>query len=158
MTANVHTFGLLESFTTYDYEFLHSSCIEISIPTWFKTGYYYVAGIGMFRYVSKSDASLYNGKEYDENINWNVPIILYDDNGDLIYDPSTGVDKRNGGENGNVSAGDGENNSTEQNNTNSDQDIIESQSNTPEDEGDEGAEYYDDFGDETINNDENATE
>lgn len=158
MTANVHTFGLLESFTTYDYEFLHSNCIEISIPSWFKSGYYYVAGIGMFRYVSKSDASLYNGKEYDENINWNVPIILYDDNGDLIYDPSTGVDKRNGDENENVSAGNGKNNSTEQNSTNSDQDIIESQSNTSEDEGDEGAEYYDDFGDETINNDENTTE
>ena len=52
----------------------------------------------------------------------------------------------------------GKNNSTEQNSTNSDQDIIESQSNTSEDEGDEGAEYYDDFGDETINNDENTTE
>ena len=38
MTANVHTFGFLESFTTYDYEFLHSNCIEIAIPSWFKTG------------------------------------------------------------------------------------------------------------------------
>lgn len=144
MTANVHTLGLMESFTTYDYEFLHSNCIEIPIPNWFKTGYYYVDGIGMFRYVSKNDEALYNGKEYDENINWNDPIILYDENDNLIYNPSTGVDKRNVDEDNN------NNDSEEQNSVDSDYDASEDQNDKPTDEGDVGADNYDNFGNETI--------
>lgn len=144
MTANVHTLGLMESFTTYDYEFLHSNCIEIHIPNWFKTGYYYVDGIGMFRYVSKNDEALYNGKEYDENINWNDPIILYDENDNLIYNPSTGVDKRNVDEDNNS------NDSEEQNSVDSDYDASVDQNDKPTDEGDVGADNYDDFGNETI--------
>ena len=153
MKANVHTFGSLETFTTYDYEFLHSNCIEISIPRWFKTGYYYIEELGMFRYISKSDESLYNGKEYDENINWNDTIILYDKNDNLIYDPSTGVDKRSSMENENMSK-----NKSEQSDKGSNKDIIESKSNSTTDNGDTGAENYDDFGEETIINDENMTE
>lgn len=91
MTANNHTFCAMESFTTYEYEFLHSNCISITIPEWFKSGYYYINGLGMFRYVSEEDATVYNGEPYDENINWNDPIVLYDKNGITIYDPSTGI-------------------------------------------------------------------
>lgn len=94
LQANIHTFSTMESFTTYDYEFLQSRCIEITIPDWLKTGYYYVDGIGMFRYVAQVDAGFYNGKPYDSGIDWNDPIIIYNDNGDLIYNPATGVDKR----------------------------------------------------------------
>ena len=42
-----------------------------------------------------NDLSLYNGLAYDTNVNWNDPIILYDDRGLVIYDPSNGIDKRN---------------------------------------------------------------
>lgn len=90
MIANVHPFCFLESFTTYDYEFLHSSCISISIPEWFKSGYYYANGIGFFRYVKDSDRANYNGEPYDEDISWNEPIIIKDERGDVVYDPSTG--------------------------------------------------------------------
>lgn len=93
MKANIHTFTHLEEFTTYDYEFLHSNVIEITIPDWLKTGYYYIDSVGLFRYVSEDYASSYNGKAYDSNVYWNDPIILYDEYGNLIYDPSTGVDK-----------------------------------------------------------------
>lgn len=93
-TADVHTFGILEEFTTYDYKFLHSNCIEINIPSWFKTGYYYIENKGMFRYVSSLDKNIYNGEAYDESVNWNDPIKQYDDNGYLIYDPSTNFDRR----------------------------------------------------------------
>lgn len=151
MTANVHTFGSMESFTTYDYEFLHSNCIEIIIPNWLKTGYYYVAGIGMFRYVSKSDEPLYNGKEFDDNINWNDPIILYDENDNLIYDPSTGVDKRNANESNVFSnENNGSNDTKEQDSVDPDYDAPEDQNDKPTDEGDAGADDYDDFGNETI--------
>lgn len=98
----------------------------------------------MFRYVSKNDEALYNGKEYDENINWNDPIILYDENDNLIYNPSTGVDKRNVDEDNNS------NDSEEQNSVDSDYDASEDQNDKPTDEGDVGADNYDDFGNETI--------
>lgn len=110
----------------------------------------------MFRYVSKGDESLYNGEEFDDKVNWNDPIILYDEDDNLIYDPSTGVDKRNGDENGNVST---ENNTKGKEDIDyTDYDIPEDQNDIPEDEGDAGADGYDDFGNETIINDENIVD
>jgi hypothetical protein len=94
LTANVHTFGTLETFTTYNYKFLHSNCIEITIPSWFKSGYYYINGKGFFRYVTSLDETIYDKTAYDTSINWNDPVKQYDSNGNLIYDPSTGTDKR----------------------------------------------------------------
>jgi len=88
LKANIHTFGSLETFTTYDYEFLHSRCISITIPDWIKTGYYYIDEIGFFRYVSEDDAKRYNGEPYDESIDWNEPIIVRDEEGTLLYDPT----------------------------------------------------------------------
>lgn len=90
MIANVHPFCMFETYTTYDYEFLHSSCISIEIPKWFKTGYYYANGIGLFRYVKGGDSKVYNGEAYDASIEWNDPIIIEDENGNVLYDPSTG--------------------------------------------------------------------
>ena len=92
MTADTHVFCHLEKFTTYQYEFLHSNCISITIPKWLKTGYYYVSGLGFFRYVSSDDIYKYNGNAYDASIDWNNPMILYDENGFLVYDPSTGFE------------------------------------------------------------------
>lgn len=94
MTANIHTFCSMESFTTYNYNFLHSNCISIEIPSWFKSGYYYINGLGLFRYVSDADRDLFNGQAYDENVEWNDPIILYDELGQVIYDPSQNIDNR----------------------------------------------------------------
>jgi len=45
----------------------------------------------MFRYVSSYDADVYNGKAYDSNIEWNNPIILYDENGFIKYDPTSNM-------------------------------------------------------------------
>lgn len=136
--ANVHAFCSMETFTTYDYEFLHSRCIEISIPDWFKTGYYYINGVGMFRYVSSYDADVYNGKAYDSNIEWNNPIILYDENGFIKYDPTS-----------NMATSSNKSDSSTTNNTNSGVNS-ESISEQPQeemdvdmsDEGDAGAEEY----------------
>ena len=109
--------------------------------------------------MSKGDESLYNGKEFDDKVNWNDPIILYDENDNLIYDPSTGVDKRNGDENGNVSTENSGNNTKEKEDIDhTDYDIPEDQNDIPEDEGDAGADGYDDFGNETIINDENTVD
>lgn len=88
LTADIHTFGSFERFVSYDFEFLHSNCIAITIPSYFKSGYYYVNGVGIFRYVADEDLGKYNGKSYDENIDWNDPIIIYDENGFVVSDPS----------------------------------------------------------------------
>lgn len=87
LTADIHTFGSFERFYSHDYVFLHSNCIAISIPDYFVSGYYYVNGVGIFRYVSEKDEKTYNNKPYDENIDWNKPLILYDEDGACTYDP-----------------------------------------------------------------------
>lgn len=94
MTADIHSFCSFEAFKTYNYNFLHSNCISIEIPNWFKSGYYYVNELGFFRYVSDADRNQYNGQAYDGNIEWNDPIILYNDLGQILYDPSNNIDKR----------------------------------------------------------------
>ena len=91
LPANIHSFGSMEQFVSYDYEFLHSNCIKINIPEYFKSGYYFVQGVGLFRYVSEQDAKVYNGEAYDPGIDWNDPIILYDEYGVVIFDPSLGI-------------------------------------------------------------------
>lgn len=88
LTANIHTFTSMEFFTAYNYEFAHSRFIIIEIPDYFKSGYYMLNGVGLFRYVADEDLTIYNGEPYDANINWNDPIILYDEDGSIIYDPS----------------------------------------------------------------------
>jgi len=88
LTANIHSFSSMERFVSYDYEFMHSSFIVIDIPEYLKSGYYFVNGVGLFRYVSDEDLSSYNGKAYDEGIDWNDPIILYNEDGTVKYDPS----------------------------------------------------------------------
>jgi len=88
LTANIHTFSSMERFTSYDYEFMHSNFIVIKIPEYFKSGYYFVNGVGLFRYVSDEDAGTYNDKSYDAKVDWNDPIILYNEDGTVKYDPS----------------------------------------------------------------------
>ena len=88
LTANIHSFSSMERFVSHDYEFMHSSFIVIDIPDYFKSGYYFVNGVGLFRYVSDEDSYVYNGKPYDEAVDWNDPIILYNEDGTVKYDPS----------------------------------------------------------------------
>ncbi len=91
LKADVRTFGSLERFVCHDYEFLHANCIRIIIPEWFKSGYYFVEGVGLFRYVSDDDIDHYDGSAYDPDIDWNDPIKQYDEYGVCIYDPSLGI-------------------------------------------------------------------
>ncbi len=92
LKAGIHSFGKLERFVCHDYEFLHANCIKIEIPEWFKSGYYFVQGVGLFRYVTDEDLLAYNGKAFDPGINWNDPIKQYDEYGVCIFDPSLDID------------------------------------------------------------------
>ena len=93
LTANIRIFGSLETFTLHDYEFMHANCIRIRIPEWLKSGYYYVNGCGLFRYISDKDMALW---EAGKKIDFNDPIKEYDPYGVCIYDPSIGLDRREG--------------------------------------------------------------
>ncbi len=88
LTANIHSFGSMERFVSFEYEFMHSNFISIAIPDYFVSGYYFVNGVGLFRYVSAEDADAYNGGAYDAEIEWNEPLILYNQDGTIQYDPS----------------------------------------------------------------------
>lgn len=144
MTANVHTFSVMEEFTTYDYKFLHSNCIEITIPGWFKTGYYYINGMGLFRYVTSLDQAIYNGQPYDEAVNWNDPIKQYDSNGSLIYDPSEGIDKRGTSTSGSISSTTtgAASSSTKRTSSASKNNVSSSKGTTDKSEGDVGVSAY----------------
>jgi len=87
LRANIHTFCSFERFVSYDFKFLHSTCISITIPEYLKSGYYVVNGVGLFRYVADSDLAAYESGNLDA-INWNDPIIIYDEYGFVEYDPS----------------------------------------------------------------------
>lgn len=91
LKANVRSFGSLEKFILYDYDFLHANCIRINIPDWLKSGYYFVQGAGLFRYVSEEDEGKFDGSCFDPGIDWNDPIKLYDEYGVCIFDPSLGI-------------------------------------------------------------------
>ncbi len=88
LRANIHTFSSLERFISYDYKFMHSNFIVIEIPEYFKSGYYFVNGVGLIRYVSDKDVTTYNKEAYDPNIDWNDPIIKYNEVGEVIENPS----------------------------------------------------------------------
>lgn len=88
LKANIHSFGSMERFLSYDYEFMHSNFIAIKIPEYFVSGYYFVNGVGLFRYVADADRAAYNGEAYDNSIRWNDPMILYNEDGTVRYDPS----------------------------------------------------------------------
>lgn len=102
LTASVHAFSSMESFNTVEWDFVSNgsnlnhirSCITITIPEELKSGYYYISDVGFFRYVSIEDISLYNGDPYDPAVNWNDPIILHDEHGQVMYNPFLGIDER----------------------------------------------------------------
>ena len=76
LTANIHSFGSMERFVSCDYEFMHSTFIVIEIPEYFTSGYYFINGVGLFRYVDDEDKEIYNGEAYDAAIDWNEPLLF----------------------------------------------------------------------------------
>lgn len=79
--SNIHTFTTMEDVKSYSFDFMHSNVIKVEIPKYFKSGYYLVNGIGFFRYIADAD----KGKT---NVNMNDPMIIYDEYGFEIYNPS----------------------------------------------------------------------
>jgi len=148
LKADTRIFSHLENYTTYGYSFLHSNCIEITIPKWLKSGYYLINNYGLIRYVSKDDEALYNGQAYDKSIDWNDTLIKYDEKGQVTYDP-TGD---NGAVKNNSSGADTQSSTTQNvtttNNPYSSGQVSEETNTESEDNGDPGiddSEYDDQY-------------
>lgn len=83
--ANVHFWHCMEYFKGTKVTLINDNLSIITIPEYFKTGYYVVQGVGMFRYV--------DGKSWDKDTDFNEPIIELDDEGQIINNPATATEK-----------------------------------------------------------------
>ena len=68
---NIRTLASMELQKTLDYEYESKDVIHINIPVNYKSGYYMINGIGMFRYVAGFDVDL-----PIEQINFNEPNVI----------------------------------------------------------------------------------
>lgn len=88
VTANVRIFSSMESFVIPDYEFVGNGLVKYEFPDYMKTGYYYIQGYGIFRYIAEeSEVKTFDAEKYKDT-DFNSPIILKTANGNVIYDPT----------------------------------------------------------------------
>ena len=79
LTADTHAFVSYELFTTTEYTYNQTYYVTISIPDYFLSGYYYINGAGLFKYVANDAAQGISG------IDFNVPYYVgVDDDGNLL--------------------------------------------------------------------------
>lgn len=76
MTADFQAFSGYprEFFKWKDYQFLHSNIIEISLPSYLKSGYYLINGVGLIRYVAEGDTL---------DSPTDSPIVIIDEDGQI---------------------------------------------------------------------------
>ena len=88
VTANVRIFSSMESFIIPDYTFAGDGLVVYEFPDYMKTGYYYISGYGLFRYIAEeSEEKLFDEEKYADT-DFNVPIIITSNKGYTIYDPT----------------------------------------------------------------------
>lgn len=76
--ADTHIFSAMELYETTEYNLLPDGFAQVIIPDYFLSGYYYICGMGMFKYVNN------NRSEGIANIDFSVPYFYKDDNGNQI--------------------------------------------------------------------------
>lgn len=84
--ADTRAFMSMEEVTCYEYDLPEAEIAIVKIPDYLKTGYYYINGCGLFRYVSE-------GTNYDETTDFNDPMFIYDESNHLISYPEGYVDE-----------------------------------------------------------------
>lgn len=78
-TADTHAFSSYELYETSNYSFDQSNFIILTIPNYFRSGYYYLNGSGMVRYANVTR------EEGIAAVNFNAPYYLgVDENGNII--------------------------------------------------------------------------
>lgn len=79
--ADTHVYNAFEVYTSAEYDYVETDYITIDIPENFMSGYYYLYGLGFFRYV---DGSAADGLK---DVNFNVPYYYTDSEGnEYTYD------------------------------------------------------------------------
>lgn len=66
LIADVRAFSSMESVTLSDYAYTQSKTITFDFPDYFNSGYYYVNGYGIVRYIA-------NNVEYSDDLDMNIP-------------------------------------------------------------------------------------
>lgn len=89
VTANVRIFSSMEGFTIPDYTFVGNGLVTYEFPEYMKTGYYYISGFGIFRYIAEESNSKIFDEEKYKDVDFNQPIILKSATGSTFYDPTT---------------------------------------------------------------------
>ena len=87
MLFRSRAFVSMEAAYTFDYDLPEAEIAVVKLPSYLKTGYYFINGNGLFRYISSGD-------KYDENTNFNDPMLVYNEDGKLISCPEGYVDSR----------------------------------------------------------------
>lgn len=80
LTADTRVFSSMESFSSISYDLIGNGVLRVNLPDYLKSGYYYINGVGIFRYVK--------GTSYDNTTNFNDPVIIKSDDGKTIYNPA----------------------------------------------------------------------
>lgn len=80
MKANARIFSSMEKIPIVNTPLVGDGVMVYEFPEYMKSGYYYVANIGFFRYVA--------GKSYNESTDFNDPIIVKNASGTVVYDPT----------------------------------------------------------------------
>ena len=94
--ADTHVLSSFETYETSSYDYIDNGYIRVTIPDYFKSGYYYINGMGLLRYVARPRSEgatgvlfnqpYYLGKDADGNY------ILADD----VEDPENPDEEKNG--------------------------------------------------------------
>jgi len=81
--ADVRILGSMEVTESTDYVFESEKIINIRIPGEFKSGYYMINGVGLFRYVA--------GDSYDDKTDFNVPNLIEELTSNDDYEANKGT-------------------------------------------------------------------
>ncbi len=96
LTANIHYFSSAETYVFGSFSFITPVVIEINVPEYVTTGYYYLGSGGFFRYIADEsvtdctalEASAYNSTIYTYDSEGGVDGtnvgLIFDDNGFLV--------------------------------------------------------------------------
>jgi hypothetical protein len=81
MKADTRIWSSMESFNLTTISYVGDGIMKIDIPDFVESGYYYINGVGFFRYVK--------GTSYDSNTEFNRRVIVLAADGSVLYDPTT---------------------------------------------------------------------
>lgn len=85
-TADSRVFLSGECFRSNQMTLVGSNTAIITFPEYLVSGYYYIDGAGLVRYINAEYGTDINSVDYNE------PMVTYDDEGNILYDLSAGYD------------------------------------------------------------------